>query len=326
MDINIYKKLIEMTEEEKQILSGEIEIDKGIYTDDLQFVIDSNKFLSHDDLINIRRHTRFIEFPKHKHNFIEVNYVYEGSLTEVIDGNEIKLKKGELIFLNQYMEHEIGAAGEEDICINFIIKPEFFDYIFSFLENDNIISKFLISTLYKDGSLGECLYFKSSNDVYIQEILEKIIVEIYNSSIMSNVTIKLLVGLLLVELVKNHDNIEIFAVDNYEKKIILEVFKYIDEFYKEGTLFEISDKLKQPHYKLSKLIKKHTKMTFKELLQEKKLNKACELLKLNDISVVSVIESVGYENSTYFYKIFKNRYGITPKEYRKNLKFLVHSK
>ncbi|HCK3395609.1 TPA: AraC family transcriptional regulator, partial [Clostridioides difficile] len=33
-----------------------------------------------------------------------------------------------------------------------------------------------------------------------------------------------------------------------------------------------------------------------------------------------IIENVGYENLTYFYKIFKNKYGITPKEYKKNIK------
>ncbi|MDO5517808.1 MAG: AraC family transcriptional regulator, partial [Clostridium sp.] len=319
MDKKIYEKLMELTDEEKRILNGEIEVNKEIYTDDSQFVIDSNKFLSHGDLINIRKHTRFIRFPIHKHNYIEVNYVYEGSLTEIIDGKEIKLKKGELIFLNQNMEHEIEATGENDICINFIIKPEFFDYIFSLLENDNVISKFLISTLYtkcSSDNMGESLYFKCADDKYIQEILEKITTEIYSDNMMSNVTIKLLVGLLLVELVKNQDNIEIFSVDNYEKKILLEVFKYIDEFYKEGSLFEIASKLNQPHYKLSKLIKKHTSMTFKELLQEKKLNKAIELLKIKELSVVAILEEIGYENPTYFYKIFKEKYGVTPKEYR----------
>ena len=133
---------------------------------------------------------------------------------------------------------------------------------------------------------------------------------------MSKATIKLLVGLLIVELVKNSHNIETYSVDNYEKMIIIQCLKYIDEFYQKGNLFEIANKLNQPHYKLSKLIKKHTKMTFKELLQEKKLSKAVELLDITEYPIVEVIELVGYENLTYFYKIFKKKYGVTPKEYR----------
>ena len=45
-------------------------------------------------------------------------------------------------------------------------------------------------------------------------------------------------------------------------------------------------------------------MTFKELLQEKRLNKAKQLLNETDISIVEIISLVGYENLTYFYKIF----------------------
>ena len=48
---------------------------------------------------------------------------------------------------------------------------------------------------------------------------------------MSKATIKLLVGLLLVELVKNSQDIEIYSVDNYEKLLIIQSFKYICKTY-----------------------------------------------------------------------------------------------
>lgn len=98
--------------------------------------------------------------------------------------------------------------------------------------------------------------------------------------------------------------------------MLIEVLKYIDNNYVTATLFEISEILKQPHYKISKLVKKQTNMTFKELLQEKRLNKAKQLLNETDISVVEIISLVGYENLTYFYKIFKEKYGYTPKKYK----------
>ncbi|GMQ62109.1 AraC family transcriptional regulator [Vallitalea maricola] len=316
MNKDIHDKLIALTDEEQRIINGEYEVNKSLYTDNGQFIIDSNKLLGKDELIDIRKHTRFIHFPKHKHNYIEINYVYQGSLTEIIDGKDITLQKGELVFLNQYITHEIEAAKEECIIINFIIKPEFFDYILGFLENDNIISSFLITTLYTNYKEGEYLYFKVSHNKKIQSLVERIITELYTSSVMSKATIKLLVGLLIVELVKNSQDVETYSVDNYEKMLIIQCLKYINEFYQKGNLFEISKELKQPHYKLSKLIKKHTKKTFKELLQEKKLSKAVELLKVTEYPIVKIIDLIGYENPTYFYKIFKSKYGVTPKEYR----------
>ncbi|MDR3596329.1 helix-turn-helix domain-containing protein [Clostridium sp.] len=315
----IHDKLIALTEEEKKILSGENSVNKSIYTDDGKFIIDSNKLLPPGELIDIRKHTRFINFPSHTHNYIEFNYVYQGKLTQIIDNKEIILQKGELIFLNQYITHEIQASSEEDIIINFIVRPEFFDYIITLLDNENIISKFLLTTIYTDYEEGEYLYFKVSERNNIQDLIERIINELYAPSIMSKATIKLLVGLLIVELIKNSQDIEIYSVDNYEKMLIIQSLKYIDEFYNTATLLELSQKLKQPDYKLSKLIKKHTGMTFKELLQEKKLSKAVELIKSTDYTIVDLIELVGYENPTYFYKIFKDKFGMTPREYKLNL-------
>lgn len=315
----IHDKLVDLTEEELKILNGESSINKSIYTDDRGFIIDSNKLLPSGELIDIRKHTRFINFPSHTHNYIEFNYVYQGNFTQVIDNKEITLQKGELIFLNQYITHEIKASKEDDIIINFIIRPEFFDYIITLLDNENTISKFLLTTLYTDYKEGEYLYFKVSERKGIQEIVEKIIIELYTPSIMKKATIKLLVGLLLVELIKNSQDIEAYSVDNYEKLLIIQCLKYIEEFYDKATLLELSEKLKQPDYKLSKLIKKHTKMTFKELLQERKLSKAVELIKSTNYSISQILEFIGYENPTYFYKLFKTKFGMTPRDYKLNI-------
>lgn len=318
MKKSIHNKLLELTEEESRLLYDSNEVNKKIYTDQSQFIIDSNKLIDTGELIHIRKHTRFVKFPEHKHNFIEFNYVYQGCLKQRIYGREIRLKQGELLFLNQHIMHELEESREEDIIINFIIKPEFFDYIISLLENNNPVINFLISTLYTNSSEGQYLHFKVSKNKEIQDIVESIIVELYEGNIVSKVKIKLLVGLLIVELIKKPDNIEIYAEDNYDSLIIMEVLKYIDKNYVNGTLFEISEKLNQPNYKISKLIKKQTDMTFKELLQEKRLNKARQLLNETNLSVVEIISLVGYENSTYFYKIFKEKYGYTPKTYKES--------
>lgn len=316
---DIIDKLMELTQEEKEILEGKHSIDQSIYTDDKQFIIDSKKILADGQLINIRKHTRFIEFPAHKHNYIEFNYVYKGKLTEVIHNKKIELQEGEIIFLNKDITHAIEKSSEDDIIINFIIRPEFFDFILNLSESDNIIFNFLLKSLYLNkNSKGEYLYFKVSNENNIQEILEKIIIEIYEPTMMSSTTIKLLVGLLIVELIKKPNNIEVYSEDNYDNLIIIEVLKYIDNNYSTATLFEISEMVNQRHYKISKLVKKHTNMTFKELLQEKRLNKAKQLLNETDISIVEIISLVGYENLTYFYKIFKEKYGYTPKDFRKS--------
>lgn len=313
---NLYEKLIELTDEESKILDGKCQVDKSIYTDNSQFIVDSNKLLNNEELIKVRKHTRFIAFPKHKHNYIEFNYVYNGKLTQVIDGKKLTLSKGEIIFLNKNIIHEIEKSEKEDIIINFIIKPEFFDYVISLIDNNNPVINFLMRTLYINYNQGEYLYFKVSQNKEVQGIIEKIIIELYENNIFSNARTKLLVGILLVELARSSDDLEESSVDDYEKKIVVEIIKYVEENYKYGTLSEVSLILRQNYYKLGRLIKKHLGYTFKDLLQEKRLIKSEELLKSTDLPISTIVELVGYENLTYFYKIFKSKYNMTPKDYR----------
>ena len=91
-------QLRKITEEERKILDGEAEVDKDLYTSGRDFTVDSGKMLKEGRLIAVRTHTRFVHFPAHRHNFVEVLYVCEGSLTNIIDGKKVVVNKGELLF------------------------------------------------------------------------------------------------------------------------------------------------------------------------------------------------------------------------------------
>lgn len=116
-----------ITPEEQQILDGDIAVQKNLYTSKQDFVVESNKFLEHsEDDITLRRHTRFVDFPKHKHDYVEIFYCLSGSVTHVINEEEIRLRPGELLFMNQHIEHAVIACGQEDLGINIIIARRIF--------------------------------------------------------------------------------------------------------------------------------------------------------------------------------------------------------
>ncbi|TDU15812.1 AraC family transcriptional regulator [Bacillus sp. BK450] len=293
MQHDLLNQLLKITDEEELILQNRREINKDIYTNQSNFIIESQKFLNQESMITVRKHTRFVDFPKHKHDYIEINYVYNGQYNQKVGNQRINLQQGELLFLNQHIEHETQACAEEDIIINFIILPHFFDFIFSFLTTENRISNFLINSLYNSTQNGQFLYFKVSDKLYM--------------------------GLLMVELIKHADKAEHTEDNPVQHYLIVESLKYIDEHFQSASLNELATKLSQPAYALSKEIKKATNFTFKELLQEKRLNKAKELLESTDMPIASVIDQVGYDNVSYFYRIFKNKYHQTPKQFREHL-------
>jgi len=319
LDTLLLKQLMELTEEEIEILSQEKKVRKDLYTSQRHFIIESEKFLDKNKMITVRKHTRFIDFPKHRHNYIEINYVVKGKLKQKVDNDSITLKKGELLFLNQHIEHEIEACGNDDLIINFIIQPLFFQFIFQYLNGENIITEFLINSLFNHTQNGQYLYYAVSEVEEIQELVEKIIKEETDGSLMAESKMKLYMGLLLIELVKNTDKITKNQSASSQHFIVVESLKYIEEHYKNGTLQELAQRLLQSSSSLSKNIKKATGFTFKDLIQEKRLIKAKELLETTDFSVRTVVEEVGYDNISYFYRIFKEKYKKTPKELRKEL-------
>ena len=63
--------------------------------------------------------------------------------------------------------------------------------------------------------------------------------------------------------------------------------------------------------------KKMTGQGFTAYLNDHRLNLAAELLRITDATVLDIAGRVGFDNLSYFNRLFKRRYGMTPREYRR---------
>lgn len=252
----LLEQLREITEEERRILNGEAEVDRDLYTSGSDFTIDSNKMLEEGKLIAIRTHTRFVHFPLHRHNYVEVLYVCEGTLTNIIDGKQVIVRKGELLFLNQFTHHEILAAGRSDIAINFMVLPEFFDVAYSMAGNNNVLADFLVNVLRRDNQQGEYLHFKVSEVLQIQNLLENIIYSLVTGRGNQNKINQTTMGLIFLYLMDSVQYVEMRLPNQYENMISMTTLDYIEQKYRMATLTELCDMLHLPMHVLSKMIKK----------------------------------------------------------------------
>ena len=322
MDTFLYEELIKETEEELAILKGNQAVNKKIYTDlTSDFVIQSEKFLK-DDLIMIRKHPRYINFPRHSHDYIEMNYVFHGQFHQKVADQPITLKQGDILLLNQHIEHELAACEENDIVINFIIHPAFFDYILSNLSTGFVQSQmlyFLMNSIFDFSQKGEYLYYPVSNSDRIQDIMQELLKEMMEESILSKSKIKFLMGLLIIELIEQQNQTNRSTIQSEQHAFLTEVFRYIEEHYQEANLQSLANRFNQTVYWVSKEIKSLTNQNFKDLVQQKRLLVAKNLLVYSDLPMQSIAEEVGYENISYFYRLFKKKYGMTPKAYKMQL-------
>ena len=317
MRAELLQHLREITEEEKALLQGQGSIQKGIYTSGKDFVIDNSKLLERGHLIELRPHTRFAHFPKHRHNYVELVYMCCGSTTHIInDTEQLVLEEGDLLFLSQSATQEILPAGREDIAVNFIILPEFFDRSLSMIERDNVLRGFLVSTLSNGNPQIPYLHFQAKNILPIQNLMETMLWTLIDKKPETNTINQITMGLILMNLSLFADTTLQSRAGNYEQDLIFRILKYIETHYKAGTLADISAELRLPPYYVSRLLKKYTGHTFKELQQQQKLQQAVYLLSQTTLSADGIMEAIGYNNSSFFYRIFREKYGCSPKEYR----------
>ena len=280
-------------------------------------MVDNAKLLERGHLIEIRPHTRFAHFPKHRHNYAELVYVCCGSATHIInDTDKIILQEGDLLFLNQSATHEILPASRDDIAVNFIILPEFFDRILSMMGRENVLRSYLISTLSSHESQITYLHFQAKGILPIQNLIENMLWNLIDKKPGTNTINQITMGLIFMNLSVFAESMAQSQTGNYEQDLIFRILKYIEAHYKSGTLTDISAEIKLPPYYVSRLLKKYTGQTFKELLQQQKLQQAVYLLSQTTLSVDDIIDAVGYNNSSYFYRIFREKYRCSPKEYR----------
>ena len=312
-------KLSEITEEEREILNGKKDVNRSLYySDSKKDEIDSSRVLKNGKLIDIRPHTRFIHFPRHTHNYVEFVYMVSGKTTHIIDGEEITLNEGDLLFLNQHAVQEIMPAGKDDIAVNFMILPQFFDEAFKMISTgENPLRDFIIGCLTSRDTESNYLYFNAHDIIPVQNLLENLIWNLLEDEPNKRSMNQITMGLLFMSMINHSDQI-VISDSSYDQSVTMELLRYIDTMYKTASLTEFAGQHHDDVYTLSRIIKKQTGSTFSRLLETRRLEQACFLLKNTDLTIEDIAENIGYENLSFFYRLFRRTYGSTPREYRRN--------
>lgn len=104
-----------------------------------------------------------------------------------------------------------------------------------------------------------------------------------------------------------------------KNRLLAETVKeIIDKHYADPDLNvqRIADMLKMSSVYLGQVFKSQEGITVVDQINASRLAYAREYLEQKDLTVTEIMEKVGFGNESYFYRLFKRRYGTTPKEYR----------
>jgi AraC-like DNA-binding protein len=89
-----------------------------------------------------------------------------------------------------------------------------------------------------------------------------------------------------------------------------------DNYAKHGSLVLLAERLCLSQSRASHVVRKTCGASFRELLIQKRLRVAAELLRRSGLSVLEVALASGFEDIAHFHRLFKKRLGTTPAQYR----------
>ena len=99
-----------------------------------------------------------------------------------------------------------------------------------------------------------------------------------------------------------------------------QVLTYMSNHYRDITLESAAEAFHYHPAYFSSWFKKHAKITFQHQLLKIRLEQARFLLRETTLPVQTVIEEVGFQEKSYFYRCFRKECGMTPLEYRRKVR------
>lgn len=319
MNAELLAALARITPEEQRLRDGE-PLDRTLYATGHGFEVEAAKLLRQGQLITIRPHTRFVAFPRHSHNYVEIMYMCAGQTVHLVNGGTpVRLQAGELLFLNQRASHAIQRADAGDVAVNLIVLPQFFDFAFQIVGASNLLGRFLLGTLKNGGAEITHLLCHTADLLPVQNLVETMVWSLLYNEPGARRANQMRMAMLLLDLLDHHDCIEVQGEPGQGSPLVLAALREIEDDCRGASLSRVAERYHVSLPYLSALVRQATGSTFKELLQQKRLDRAQQLLRSTKLPVQAVAEAVGYETTSYFYTIYKQAFGITPKEYRDRL-------
>jgi AraC-like DNA-binding protein/mannose-6-phosphate isomerase-like protein (cupin superfamily) len=263
----------------------------------------------------------------HRHEYMQINYVYRGKAIHVINNQEIDIIKGDIFVIPPYIPHEIRVPeGEIAEIYEFEFEPQFINENFSSFQQAEsymdfaYIEPFLVS----ESVVRPRFNVVGKIQVQVESILRDALKEYTERGPGYMLMIKSLLLKLLVlvgrEFTADLQNSETRGLYDRHRDAIMGALAHIEEHYADDLTIEAVSKeflLSQSYF--SYLFKSITSKTFTEYLNGIRIAKAAEILSNTDKKVLDICYEVGFRNINHFNRMFRQIVGVSPTEYRKKV-------
>ena len=268
-------------------------------------------------------HANTQETPLHRHEFIELVYVWGGNAIHHVEGRRSRLHKGDVFVLSRRRKHRYVITPPETLeIINCLFLPA--------LINPHLSSLKEMKGFIDFGYIQPAVYphrhrlrLVGMEDLKVRNILQDMLAEFTSKEKGWQIFIRAKLVELLVILGRNYEGLT--AKDSNlslrmerHRRGVLRAIEYLDEHYdKKIRLEEVAQTVGMSRPLFCAVFKGLTGKTFVEYLLDVRLSKAAEFLVSTDLKITEVCYRVGFNNLSYFDRAFSRAFDIRPGLYRK---------
>ena len=239
------------------------------------------------------------------HEEIEIIYVYRGNCTVIINTEPVDLREGEAAVISSNSSHNINTQESECGYYYLIVSNKFCDSI--------------------DVDVSNIEFQNPIKDKAFIEILLNLINESDKKPPYFSTAVKAYLSALMLNLCRYHLKADVKVKtempDRNVTLTIRNVLHYIAEnCEKPLTLDMIRKNTGYSKYHFCRLFKEVTGQTVMDYLRFARCFNAKTMLASGQYSVSEAAERCGFINSSYFTKMYKKYFGITPSETRRQIK------
>lgn len=243
----------------------------------------------------------------HYHSSYELFFVLSGKLTYAFENSSIELEEGDAVLIKPYVLHMTkNSTNVKRILINF--KTSWLLDFFSQEALEKVFASFSEVT---------CFHLDAKNTEKLLDIFNSFEIELQRKKMMlcQFYAIKAIVFLKEKnKMISNNSNRD-------TNKIINSAIEYINEHPEQKITLDILAKnIYVSKQYLNKLFKDKLRIAPAYFVDHVRLKNARFLILSSDYSIAHISELNGYSSPSTFSQKFKKKYGISPSEFRKNIK------
>lgn len=272
----------------------------------------------------------------HRHNYYELLYVFHGEMVQRVEGQLFSSREGGFYLLDRntmHLEEALKTAADENTgtgktseaeVIYFCISRELMRKLLEPVEDKSGILRSFYNDFVKNENenLKGCITFekkgcKGRQEAVIADILDEMYVhEPGYETVVQGYLFRLLTG--LCSETAYHPALQTVRIRK-DSRLAEAVMSYLRENRRRISRKELAERFHYNEDYLSRIVRKYTGVSLKNYMEDLLLEEAEHLLLTEETSVNDIMKRLGYENETFFYRLFYKKHRMTPVEYRKNV-------